>query len=97
IGGSPVTVEEMTVLEERYPLTVSVMLICKVGSTFDELLDDDEPTVLTDAVDDDNEEDDATMREMMVDDMEDADDQNFDLDDDDDAQRLRKFFSIPLL
>ncbi|MCD7466512.1 hypothetical protein HAX54_003303 [Datura stramonium] len=75
IVSKPTVTEEMTALEEWYLLTKSVMLMCKVGSTFAEPLDHDEPIALTDAVDDDDEEEeeDATTRKMIVDDIEDAD------------------------
>ncbi|MCE3215914.1 hypothetical protein HAX54_004077, partial [Datura stramonium] len=59
-------------------------------------LDDDEPTVLTDAVDDNDNEDNATFGAIQVDDTEDVDDQDFNLDDDDYALWPRKFFSLPI-
>ncbi|MCE3214735.1 hypothetical protein HAX54_053172, partial [Datura stramonium] len=66
IGGRPATDKEMSALEERYSLTESAMLMCKVGPTFEEPLDVDEATVLIDDVDDmdDDEEEDATTGAM---------------------------------
>ncbi|MCD7451894.1 hypothetical protein HAX54_013918 [Datura stramonium] len=76
IRGRPSIDEEMSALEKSYPLTESAMLMCKVGSAFEELLDDDEPMVLTDGIDDldNDEEDDATTGAMKVDGEDDDDD-----------------------
>ncbi|MCD7462843.1 hypothetical protein HAX54_049455 [Datura stramonium] len=69
IRDRPTTDEEMSALEERYPLTKSVMLMCKVGRAFKKPLDDDEPTILTNGVDDmDDDEDDDTIGAMQLDD-----------------------------
>ncbi|MCD9637554.1 hypothetical protein HAX54_020889 [Datura stramonium] len=54
IGGRSATVEEMAALEERYPFTTSAIVMSKVGSVFEEPLDDHKPTMLTNAVDDDD-------------------------------------------
>ncbi|MCD7458090.1 hypothetical protein HAX54_037137 [Datura stramonium] len=80
IGGGPMTTEEISALEERYLLTDSAMMMCKMGPVFEELLDDDEPTVLADTIyNDDEEEYDATTRAMLVDNIEgyDDDDQEY--------------------
>ncbi|MCD7472993.1 hypothetical protein HAX54_014522 [Datura stramonium] len=84
IGGRPTTVEEMYALEDWYILIDSAMIMCKVEPVFEEQLDDDEPTMLTDAVDDEDEDDkdDATTEAILVDDTEDVDDQDFNPDDD---------------
>lgn len=86
IGGRLATNEEMSALEERYPLTESAVLMCRVGSMFEESLDDEEPTMLTDGIDDvdDDEEEDAITGAMQVDSEDnDEDDQEYNPDDDD--------------
>ncbi|MCD7459679.1 hypothetical protein HAX54_041611 [Datura stramonium] len=64
ICGRPTTDEEILALEERYPFIESAMPMCRVGPAFEESLDDDEATVLTDGVDDID--DDATTGAIQV-------------------------------
>ncbi|MCE0481625.1 hypothetical protein HAX54_039503 [Datura stramonium] len=60
--------------------------MCRVGPSFEESLDDDESTLLTDGVDDldnDDDEDDATTGSIQVDSNVDEDeDRDYNLDDD---------------
>ncbi|MCD7453325.1 hypothetical protein HAX54_020567 [Datura stramonium] len=80
LRGRPTTDEEISSLEELHQLTESAMLICRVGSTFEEPLDDDEPMVLTDGIGDlDNE---ATTGEMQFDGKDDDDNQEYNPDND---------------
>ncbi|MCD9639438.1 hypothetical protein HAX54_023989 [Datura stramonium] len=75
IGGRPTTTEEMAELEKRYSLTKSAMMMYKVEPAFEEPLDDDEPTVMTDVIDnDEEEEDDATIDSLQVDNVDGQDD-----------------------
>ncbi|MCD7470018.1 hypothetical protein HAX54_009578, partial [Datura stramonium] len=52
IGGRTATTKEIFVLEELYFLIESAMMMFKVGPTFEDPLDDDDPKVLTNLVDD---------------------------------------------
>ncbi|KAG5589800.1 hypothetical protein H5410_040314 [Solanum commersonii] len=44
VGGRPVSEDEMATLAEHYPLTDSAMYLCRMGSTFQEPIDDDDAT-----------------------------------------------------
>lgn len=56
IGGRPMTDKEMDTLDDRYPLTHSVMYMCQIGPSFQKPIDDDDATV--------NKEDGSTVDEF---------------------------------
>lgn len=75
ISGRPTIDKEMATLAKRYPLTDSAMYMWRMGSAFQEQLDDDEAMVKDMGGDDEEDElDDAAMTLMAIDDATTADD-----------------------